>query len=118
MDIHDARAFLLRHALAKPTAWEDHPWGESVAKVGKKVFVFFGRAEALATTGLGFSVKLPETGAAVLAAGLGTPTGYGLGRSGWVSVTFPPDAEVDEAQLRAWVDESFRAVAPKRLSRG
>ena len=36
-----ARAF----AAGLPEAWEDHPWGESVYKVGKKVFVFFGMLE-------------------------------------------------------------------------
>ncbi|HCO04282.1 MAG TPA: dGTPase, partial [Actinobacteria bacterium] len=29
-------------ALGLPEAYEDHPWGESVAKVNKKVFVFLG----------------------------------------------------------------------------
>ena len=55
----------MSHALADPVrqfaaglpgAWEDHPWGESVAKVGKKVFVFFGILEN--QTGLRFTVKL------------------------------------------------------------
>ena len=39
-----ARADLRLHALGFPGAWEDFPWGESVIKVGKKVFVFLGRS--------------------------------------------------------------------------
>ena len=54
-----AHAQLLKFALAYPGAWEDHPWGETVAKVKTKVFVFFGKPEG---GGLGLSVKLPQSG--------------------------------------------------------
>lgn len=37
-----ARARCSNFALTLPEAYEDHPWGESVAKVHKKVFAFFG----------------------------------------------------------------------------
>jgi hypothetical protein len=34
---------LLGHCLAKPGAWQDEPWeGDLVAKVGGKIFAFFG----------------------------------------------------------------------------
>ena len=41
------RAFeaLLACALSYPETREDHPWGEPVAKVRDKVFVFFGRED-------------------------------------------------------------------------
>ena len=48
-----ARAF----AAGLPEAWEDHPWGESVYKVGKKVFLFFGMLET--DTGLRLTVATP-----------------------------------------------------------
>jgi predicted DNA-binding protein (MmcQ/YjbR family) len=42
------------------------------------------------------------------------PTGYGLGKSGWVTV--PLDAEdVDVEILSDWIEESYRIIAPKRL---
>ena len=36
---------LLAYCLAKPGAWEDQPWEDDVvAKVGSKIFAFFGGA--------------------------------------------------------------------------
>src|SRR5216683_22251 len=87
-----AREALLAKALAYPGAWEDHPWGETVVKVAKKIFLFLGRSEA---GGLGLSLKLPHTGEAALATfAFASPTGYGLGKAGWVSCSFEPKADV------------------------
>ena len=102
---------LQAYALSFPGAWEDHPWGETVVKVGKKVFVFLGRPES------GFSVtaKLPITYPTALAQPFAARTGYGLGDSGWVTATFPRGAKAPVELLKAWIDESYRAVAPKKL---
>ena len=35
-------ASLESFALGFPGAWADNPWGDSVVKVGKKIFVFLG----------------------------------------------------------------------------
>jgi hypothetical protein len=43
--VKDTKARLLKYALARPGATLAHPWGENVAKVGGKVFVFFGLDE-------------------------------------------------------------------------
>jgi predicted DNA-binding protein (MmcQ/YjbR family) len=111
-EIAALREELLGYALGLPEAWEDHPWGETVVKVRKKVFVFLGIGDGSHPPGL--SVKLPETADHALSLPQGAPTGYGLGRSGWVTVqlaaTLPPlDVLTD------WVEESYRAVAPKIL---
>lgn len=107
-ELHEAvRAF----AFGLPEAWEDHPWGESVAKVGKKVFVFFGLQEP--DRELVLTVKLPESRDEALAFTFTRPTGYGLDRGSWVTVHVPPDAPLD--MLLGWVEESYRAVAPKAL---
>lgn len=55
---------LRKLAFGLPGAHEDFPWGESVAKVGKKVFVFFGQPNR--GGGFAFSVKLPTSGADAL----------------------------------------------------
>lgn len=106
-----AEATLRKFALALPGAWEDPPWGESVAKVRKKVFVLLGRADA----GLSLSVKLPESATIALSLPFVEPTGYGLGKSGWVTARFEAGAKPPiEIPLR-WIYESYRAVAPKKL---
>jgi predicted DNA-binding protein (MmcQ/YjbR family) len=102
---------LLAHALAKPAAWEDHPWEESVAKVGKKVFLFINGLQPDA--GARFTVKLPDSFEEALLLPWVTPAGYGLDRGRWVTVDAPDDAPID--MLLDWIDESYRAVAPRRV---
>jgi predicted DNA-binding protein (MmcQ/YjbR family) len=106
-----ARKRLTGFALGLPGAWLDHPWDEDVVKVGKKIFVFLGledMRELLVT------VKLDDSHDQALAVPGAKPTGYGLGRSGWVTIplrdTTPPIGVLED-----WVDESYRRVAPKRL---
>jgi predicted DNA-binding protein (MmcQ/YjbR family) len=97
-------------ALGLPGAWEDFPWGDRVVKVGKKIFVFLGEG----TEANGYSVKLRESQDAALAVAGAEPTGYGLGKAGWVSVPFKgrsPSVGI----LCDWVEESYRLVAPKKL---
>jgi predicted DNA-binding protein (MmcQ/YjbR family) len=104
---------LKKHAAAKPGAWEDHPWGETVYKVAKKVFVFLGHADS----GYGLSCKLPDSAeAAITMFSFAEPTGYGLGKAGWVSAHFAPNDDVPLDLLKQWIDESYAAVAPKRAA--
>ena len=109
----EVRAALLRYALSLPNSYEDHPWGEDVAKVGKKVFVFLGVASS---AGAGMTVKLPASQPLALAQPGVVSSAYGLGKAGWVTVDFEA-AGLPLEMLRDWVDESYRAVAPKRLAR-
>ena len=105
---------LLAHALGLPEAWEDHPWGENVAKVGKKVFVFFGvpdpREEQLIVC-----VKLPKSSVAALDLGFTEPAGYGLGKAGWIAARIGKSDRVELSVLKGWIEESYRAIAPKKL---
>lgn len=101
-------------ALGLPGATEDFPWGERVAKVGGKVFVFLG-GDPVPGGPLGLSVKLPETAEDALGLPFTKPTGYGLGKSGWVSATFEPGDEPPVGILETWILESYRAIAPKKL---
>jgi predicted DNA-binding protein (MmcQ/YjbR family) len=107
------KAELRDFALSLPEAWEDHPWGESVVKVGKKIFVFLG-ADGTSGHSRSFTVKLPKSQDDAAAMPWTSDPGYGLGRGGWLTVNPPEDAPIE--MLRGWVEESYRAVAPKKVA--
>jgi predicted DNA-binding protein (MmcQ/YjbR family) len=108
----ELRRRLLEYALTLPGAWLDHPWGEDVVKVGNKVAVFFGMPEG-SPYPPGVTVKLPNSQPLALSQEGVVLAGYGLGKAGWVSVTFGDGMPFD--MLRDWVDESYRATASKKL---
>ena len=91
-------------------AWD----GEPTFRVRNKNFVF------ASTDGTAMSVKLPkdEATAVVQHDRHAEPTGYGLGRHGWVSISF--GARMSAArwqQIEEWVRTSYTLVAPKKLAR-
>jgi predicted DNA-binding protein (MmcQ/YjbR family) len=100
-------------AMQYPEAHEDHPWGHRAIKVGKKAFVFLGGEKD--TKELSMSVKLPQSRDMAADLPFAEPTGYGLGKSGWVTARFTKVSDVPVDLLRAWIDESYRAIAPKKL---
>lgn len=112
-NIWEACETVRQHALTYPEAWEDTPWDHRAMKVRKKVFIFLPSDEAL-DSGFNISLKLRDSVEEALELDNTSPTGYGLGRHGWVSATFKPDDDVDTDLLLAWVDESYRLVAPKK----
>ena len=98
----------LKFALTFPEAWQDEPWdGDVVAKVGKKIFVFFGSGDPAS-----IAVKLPDSADHALSIEGARPTSYGLGRHGWVTV---PVEGVAPDLLLDWIEESYRTIAPKKL---
>ena len=97
------------HSLSYPATTEAFQWGESAFKVKGKTFVFM-RADP---DDLSFSVKLPKSRKQALALPGSEPTHYGLGAKGWV--TLRPTAKADLNLLLSFVDESYRAIAPKRV---
>lgn len=102
-------------ALAYPEAHEDFPWGHCAIKVKNKIFVSFYLDTAKPQ--LSLSTKLPQSNEFALLLPFASPTGYGLARSGWVTAAFGPQDDVPLDMLRGWIDESFRAVAPTKLTR-
>jgi len=104
-----AEAALRTFALTFPNSTEEFPWGERAIKVKGKVFLFLSKHDG----DLHLSVKLPVSAPAALDLPFAEPTAYGLGKHGWVTATFTAADVIPLDLLREWIDESFRAVAPK-----
>ena len=99
-------------ALTFPEAYEEFPWGHSAMKVKKKAFLFMGTDE---NGRFSISVKLPQSRDIAVDLPFTEPTGYGLGKAGWVTVTVRRDTKITLNLIKSWIDESYRAIAPKRL---
>jgi predicted DNA-binding protein (MmcQ/YjbR family) len=101
------REELLDYCLAKPGAWEDDPWGDSVVKVGSKVFAFIGEESVGLKCGTSrddadeWLHRYPDDA---------SPMPY-LARSGWNSLrtrgAIPPD------EIREAVDAAYASVVSR-----
>ncbi len=107
---------LYAHAMSLPGAWVDHPWGHTVVKVKAKIFCFLSNGTMADTDcAVGLGVKLPMSSGQVLSLPFAKPTGYGLGKAGWVDIRFHAGDDVPTDILLPWIVESYRAIAPKML---
>src|SRR5215207_5315920 len=103
------------YALTFPGAYAEHPWGQTVIKVKRKVFLFVNGA-IVPEDGVSLSVKLPQSGADVLQLPLAEPMGYGMGKHGWVTLLIMRDDQLPLPLLEAWIDESYRRLHPSVCS--
>jgi predicted DNA-binding protein (MmcQ/YjbR family) len=107
--LRELRAFGLTYPGAEPKS----PWpGHDDLAVKGKTFAY------LSVEGEPFSIslKLPYTGDEALKLRFSKRTGYGLGKSGWVTLEPAPEEMPSIEQLKSWLDESYRAQAPKKLA--
>jgi predicted DNA-binding protein (MmcQ/YjbR family) len=105
--LKELRAF----GLAYPGTHTKSPWpGHLDLAVNDKTFAYL----SLEGEPLGISCKLPQSSSVALMLPFCKPAAYGLGKSGWVSASFDKD-EPNVDMLKAWIDESYRAQAPKKL---
>ena len=107
----DAFKMLRAHGLGFPEAVEDFPWGHTALKVRGKTFVWLGDEDG----GFGMTVKLPVSRDFAELFDFAAPAGYGLGKSGWITVRFTSGEIPDLDLMKRWLAESYRAVAPKKL---
>ena len=106
--LKELRAF----GLSYPGAHTKSPWpGHLDLAVKDKTFAY----RSLEGEPLRISCKLPKSAATALMLPFTSPTGYGLGKSGWVTAEFTGAKKPSVGLLKEWIDESYRAQAPKTL---
>ncbi len=113
VSVKQAEKKLIAFALTYPEAVLEHPWGHDAVKVKGKMFATFGGGES--PKAFSMTVKLPVSSEMALTLPWVEPTGYGLGKSGWVTARLKTGADVDFETMKGWIDQSYRAVAPKTL---
>jgi predicted DNA-binding protein (MmcQ/YjbR family) len=98
---------VMDYCLAKPGAWHDEPWeGDGVAKVGKKIFAFFGESSVGVKCGNRDEAdewlqRFPDD-ASVMA--------Y-IGRSGWNSLR--TDGAIPREEILEAIDTSYEIIVSK-----
>jgi len=100
------------HGLRYPGAHTKSPWpGHLDLAVNDKTFAF------LSVEGQPFKIscKLPQSHAVALGLAFTKPTEYGLGKWGWVTAQLGEHETVPVDLFKDWIDESYRAIAPKKL---
>jgi predicted DNA-binding protein (MmcQ/YjbR family) len=106
--LKELRAF----GLAFPGTHTKSPWpGHLDLAVKDKTFAYL----SLEGQPLGISCKLPRSAEAALMMPFAKPTGYGLGKSGWVTAEIPLGETPPVALFKDWIEESYRAQAPRTL---
>ena len=106
--LKELRAFGLKY----PGTHFKSPWpGHMDLAVKDKTFAYL----SIEGEPFGISCKLPQSCSVALMLPFTEPTGYGLGTSGWVSANFPEGKPLPIEMLKMWIDESYRAQAPKKL---
>ena len=90
--------------------WGGHP----TFRVRGKNFVFSNDV----ATSLSVKLSKEEAAAAVATDGAIEPSGYGLGRHGWVAIELDEPASAARwEELTEWIRTSYTLVAPKTLAR-
>lgn len=103
---------LRRFGLGFPGAHGKSPWpGHDDLAVKDKTFAYLSAAGEPVS----LSFKLPYTGYEALRLPYAAPTGYGLGKSGWVTLTPGEEDMPSLDRLKEWLEESYRAQAPRSL---
>ena len=97
--------------LALPSTKEVEAWGHPTFRVGEKIFASFGEDAGAARMGVKTTHELQ---AALVASDPRFAIAAYVGKHGWVQMTLT--APIDWDEVEALVRESYRLIAPARIS--
>ena len=111
----EAQERVRRICLALPDTFEQLAWGEPTFRVKKRIFAMFARADTHHGRGkdslwLNAPLGVQEMLVRADAVKFFVPPYAGV--NGWIGVVL---AEVDDAELRSLVVQSYCMIAPKKL---
>jgi|1185.fasta_scaffold96768_1 predicted DNA-binding protein (MmcQ/YjbR family) len=99
---------LFEYCSRKPAATVDHPWGEVVFKVKKKIFAYIGRPGEAS----GVTVKPAPEELQELLARPNIALAHYIGRYGWVHVSIGDRASLQLAERL--IDETYEQIAHRK----
>lgn len=105
-----AEKWLRDRAMKCEGATEHFPWGHTAIKVKGKMFLILSGEKGV-NGEFSVTAKLPVSGTRMLDLPYCQPTGYGMGKHGWVSATWQHGERVPMDVIEPWIEESYRAVA-------
>ena len=110
-------AKLRKFALSLPEATEGTSCNKATFKAGAKNFFFLGEQSGPGPGGFTTMIKLTEAESLAEAKKLSKsqPDNYSLGTNGWLSGTFSKGEGPPTKMFQGWIEESYRALAPKKL---
>ena len=104
-------AALRKIALSFPETVEGSSCNKLSYKAGKKAFLYLGEDDE----SYNLMVKLPDSYAEAEQRAKKDSEIYHPGSSGWVKCVFPASKAPPKGLLERWIEESFRALVPKKI---
>ena len=108
-------AKLRKHALSLPETTEGASCNKAAFKAGAKNFFFLWEGEGPEKGAFDAMLKLTGSLAESEKLAKSKPDNYRVGKSGWVNARFEPGAGPPAGLIERWIEESYRALAPKKL---
>jgi len=99
------------HAMTFPETVEGSSCVNRAFKAGGKNFAFLGEKDGECSLRLKLESSIPDLEERSSA----DSDRWQVGKGGWVLLKFPPGDAPKIAELRGWITESFRLLAPRKV---